>query len=75
VDRDTGLICDQTIALSGFYATKHYPGHLRRIRYRDPETGKNLVFLTNQFALLRKAHNLKGRWISPPPVTSSIRNF
>src|SRR3954463_14166474 len=51
VDRDTKLICDQTIALNGFYAAKHYPGHLRRIRYRDPETGKNLVFLTNQFAL------------------------
>jgi hypothetical protein len=51
VDRDTGLICDQTIALNGFYAAKLYPGHLRRIRYRDPETDKNLVFLTNQFAL------------------------
>ena len=51
VDRDTGLICDQTIALNGFYAAKLYPGHLRRIRYRDPKTGKNLVFLTNQFAL------------------------
>jgi hypothetical protein len=38
VDRDTGLICDQTIALNGFYAAKHYPGHLRRIRYRDPES-------------------------------------
>ena len=41
VDRDTGLICDQTIALNGFYAAKHYPAYLRRIRYRDPETGKN----------------------------------
>jgi transposase len=51
VNRDTGLICDQTIALNGFYAAKHYPGHLRRIRYRDPESGKTLVFLTNQFAL------------------------
>src|SRR6516164_4257468 len=51
VNRDAGLICDQTIALNGFYAAKHYPAHLRRIRYRDPETGKNLVFLTNQFAL------------------------
>ena len=51
VDRDTGLICDQTIALNGFYAAKHYPGYLRRIRYRDPKTGKTLVFLTNQFAL------------------------
>ena len=51
VKRDTGLICDQTIVLNGFYASKDYPGHLRRIRYRDPETGKTLVFLTNQFAL------------------------
>jgi hypothetical protein len=51
VDRDTGLICDHTIALNGFYAAKHFPGHLRRVRYRDPENGKNLVFLTNQFAL------------------------
>ena len=51
VDRDTGLICDQTIALNGFYAAKHYPGHLRRIRYCDPESGKTLVFLTNQCAL------------------------
>ena len=37
--------------LNGHYAAKHYPGHLRRIRYRDPETGKVLVFLTNQFTL------------------------
>jgi hypothetical protein len=51
VDRRTGLISDHTIALNGFYAAKNYPGHLRRIRYRDPETGKTLVFLTNQFAL------------------------
>ena len=51
VDRSSGLICDQTIALNGFYAAKHYPGHLRRIRYRDAATGKTLLFLTNQFAL------------------------
>jgi Domain of unknown function (DUF4372)/Transposase DDE domain len=51
VNRDTGLVCDQTIALNGFYAAKHYPSHLRRIRYRDSESGKTLVFLTNQFAL------------------------
>ncbi|MEK7876050.1 MAG: IS4 family transposase, partial [Pseudomonadota bacterium] len=51
VDRGSGLICDQTIALNGFYTAKHYPGHLRRIRYRDAATGKTLLFLTNQFAL------------------------
>lgn len=47
VDRTTGLICDQTVALNNFYAAKAYPAHLRRIRYRDPDTNKNLVFLTN----------------------------
>jgi hypothetical protein len=51
VDRSTGVISDHTIALNGFYAAKHFPAHLRRIRYRDPETAKVLVFLTNQFTL------------------------
>src|ERR1700724_268630 len=50
-DRTTGIICDQTIALDGHYTTQHYPEHLRRIRFRDAETGKKLVFLTNQFGL------------------------
>lgn len=51
VDRRTGLICDQTIALNNFYAAKDYPAHLRRIRYRDPDTDKSLVFLTNHTLL------------------------
>ena len=50
-DKPAGIIADQTIALDGFYAHKDYPQHLRRIRFRDPETGKGLVFLTNNFAL------------------------
>ena len=50
-DRTTGIICDQTIALNGHYTSQHYPEHLRRIRFRDTETGKTLVFLTNQFGL------------------------
>ena len=50
-DRTTGIICDQTIALDGRYTTQHYPEHLRRIRFRDTQTGKKLVFLTNQFGL------------------------
>ena len=64
VDRRTGLISDQTIALNGFYAAKHYPGHLRRIRYRDPETEKTLVFLTNQFVVpaLTICALYKSRW-------------
>ena len=47
MDRSSGLICDQTIALNGFYSAQDYPAYLRRIRYRDPDTGKGLVFLTN----------------------------
>ena len=52
-DRAAGIICDQTIALDGCpRPAKDYPEHLRRIRFKDPETGKTLVFLTNQFARL-----------------------
>lgn len=51
VDRDTGIICDQTIALTGTTSHKDYPEHLRRVRFKDPDTSKTLVFLTNNFAL------------------------
>jgi hypothetical protein len=50
-DRASGIICDQTIALNGYYSRQHYPDHLRRIRLRDPESTRTLVFLSNQFAL------------------------
>ena len=46
-DRTTGVIADQTIALDGHYTKRDYPLHLRRVRFRDPTTGKTLVFLTN----------------------------
>ena len=51
VDRSLGLICDQTIALDGFYSKKDFPTYLRRIRFKDPETAKTLIFLTNQMTL------------------------
>ena len=51
VDRSTGLICDQTIALTGFYSRQDFDTPLRRIKFKDPKTGKVLVFLTNNFAL------------------------
>jgi hypothetical protein len=51
VDRSTGLICDQTIVLTGFYSHKGFQTPLRRIRFKDPQTGKRLIFLTNNFAL------------------------
>ena len=50
-DRAGGIICDQRVRLNGYYAQKHYPEHLRRIRYRDPETAKMPIFLTNNTAL------------------------
>src|ERR1700733_7327369 len=47
-DRTTGIIADQTIALDGNATRRDYPDHLRRVRFKDPESGKTLVFLTNQ---------------------------
>jgi hypothetical protein len=51
VDRATGLICDQTVVLTGFYSHKGFEAPLRRIRFKDPETDKTLIFLTNNFTL------------------------
>jgi hypothetical protein len=64
VDRTSGIICDQTVMLEVPLSIKRYPGRLRRIRYRDPETGKSLVFLTNNFALPPKtiADLYRCRW-------------
>ena len=50
-DRAVGIICDQTIALAGIQTRRHYPEHLRRVRFKDPDTSKTLVFLTNQRTL------------------------
>ena len=63
-DRSTGIICDQTIQFNGHYALKDYPAHLRRIRFKDPATGKDLIFLTNSTALpaLSIAALYKSRW-------------
>jgi hypothetical protein len=51
VDRSTGIKCDQTIKLCGFYASQDYPGKMRRIKFYDIETNKTLIFLTNNFEL------------------------
>jgi Transposase DDE domain/Domain of unknown function (DUF4372) len=63
-DRRTGVIADQTITLDGYYTSRDYPVHLRRVRFRDPKTGKTLVFLTNQTALpaLTICDLYKSRW-------------
>jgi hypothetical protein len=63
-NRHTGVICDQSIALNGFYISRDYPEHLRRIRFKDPESGKTLVFLTNNTSLpaLTIAALYRNRW-------------
>jgi transposase len=63
-DRTTGVICDQLIALNGAYVARDYPEHLRRIRFNDPDSGKSLVFLTNNTSLppLIIAALYKNRW-------------
>ena len=51
VDRlNTSVLCDQTGMLTVFYSSKDYPTTLRRVVVKD-DTGKRLVFLTNNFAL------------------------
>jgi Domain of unknown function (DUF4372)/Transposase DDE domain len=63
-DRKAGVICDQTIAMDGYRTQLHYPTHLRRIRFKDPETGKTFVFITNQVTLpaLTICALYKSRW-------------
>ena len=64
VDKSLGLVCDQTIRLTGFYSRQHYPEKLRRIKYFDSETQKHLTFLTNNFKLpaITIAQLYKCRW-------------
>jgi Domain of unknown function (DUF4372)/Transposase DDE domain len=64
VNRSTGLICDQVVELTVFYSHQGYPERLRRIRFKDPETSKTLIFLTNNFALpaLTIGALYKSRW-------------
>ncbi len=64
VDKTTGLRFDQTVTLTGVAAQEDYPAPLRRIGYRDPQTSKPLVFLTNNFTVpaLTIAQLYRGRW-------------
>ena len=64
VDKSTGLRFDQTVVLTGIDAQRDYPVPMRRIGYRDPETGKVLIFLTNNFTVLALTITqlYRGRW-------------
>ena len=62
IDRSTGLVCDQTILLDG--SKKDYPDKLRRIRFKDSETNKTYIFITNNMTLpaLTICALYKSRW-------------
>lgn len=64
VDKSTGLRFDQTVVTTGLQAQRDYPAPLRRIGYRDPDTDRALVFLTNNFTVpaLTIAQLYRGRW-------------
>ena len=64
VDRSNGVICDQIVRPNGINSKTRFPEQMQRIKYRDRETGKVLVFLTNNFALSAKtiAALYKSRW-------------
>lgn len=64
VDKRTGLRCDQTVVLTGYYARQDYPDKLRRVKYYDEKTGITYVFLTNNFSItaLMVAQLYKERW-------------
>ena len=64
IDKTTGLRCDQIVVPTGVRSVQSYPEKLRRIAYRDPETGKAFTFLSNNFTLppLTIARLYKCRW-------------
>jgi hypothetical protein len=64
VDRSTGVMCDQRVIQAKLYGLTHYPEHFRRIRYTDPQTGKKLIFITNNTVLpaLSICALYKSRW-------------
>ncbi len=64
VNRSSGLICDQSIELTGLKSRQETLAPLRRIAYRDPESGRRYVFITNHFTLAAStiAACYKQRW-------------
>lgn len=50
-DKNNGVLCDQSVLLNGYYASINYPLKIRRIKFRDEESGKTFIFLTNNFHL------------------------
>ncbi len=76
VARSSGVICNQSVALTGVISGKGYPEHLRRIRFKDPETRKTRVFLTHNFQLpaatLCARYQARGQGNSFPSGSNSL---
>jgi hypothetical protein len=68
VDRSAGLICDQTVVHTAFYSRQNFATPLRRIRFKDPQTARTLIFLTNNFTLpaLTITERYRCRWPVEP---------
>lgn len=64
VDKSSGVRSDHIVILTSLGSASVYPDTLRRVTYCDPETGKRLKFLTNNFTLpaLVVAKIYKNRW-------------
>ena len=64
VDKTTGVKCDQVGKLTGFYVSKQYPGKLRRVKFYDQESNRDLIFLSNNLDLSAEQIALlyKNRW-------------
>ncbi len=64
IDKSTGVMCDQTVVLTGLNSAKYYPNKLRRIRYYDKENDIHITFLSNDFNLPSEiiAKLYKCRW-------------
>lgn len=64
VDSATGVRSDQTVILTSMTSASAYPEALRKVSFVDAETGKRLVFLTNNFSLpaATVAATYKQRW-------------
>jgi len=87
-DRTSGVVCDQRTTFNGFCSARNQPEHLRRVRFKDPESDKTPIFVINNTSLARLADHravqepLAGRVRrsgAPSPPTrsspSSRRNF
>ena len=63
-DRARGVVADQTVSLDGRYTREKYPEQLRRVHYREPDSGRKLVFLTNRTDVdaLTICNLYKSRW-------------